>query len=635
MSTEDAEALTPQERQKIESDQQALLEAAQSLVQRQQEIERQLSADVRQVERAFADRLISPLLSEIADRYASDKLRAWLERLKAHFLLNLDRFRRRADRFVQQLEPLFGEPALADLQERFFEYQVNLVVDNSQLKHAPVVVEAAPNYRNLFGTIERVVDRFGRVVTNFTRIKAGSLLQANGGYLVFDILDALAEPYVWKELKRTLKRGSSEIEIYDPFALFTISGLKPQPIPLNIKLVVVGSPLLYHLLYLHDDEFREIFRIKADFETQIAPDLQAGQLYGQLVRKLSDREGLRPFDAAAVAELVRSAARLAEYKDKLTAEFSRICDLAREADFWAAEDRSARVTQAHVRKALAEQVYRSDLVACRIRELIADGTLLVDLQGAAVGQVNGLAVADLGDYAFAWPSRVTASVGVGTAGLINIERESHLSSSTFDKGMLILEGYLRNKYGRKRPLALTASLAMEQSYGGVEGDSASVAELLALLSAIAGVPLRQDVAMTGSINQWGRVQAIAAVNQKIEGFFDICRQLGLTGKQGVCIPAANVRNLVLRQDVVEAVEQGQFHVWPIENVDQALALASGLPAGDIAEEGSFHGRIARRLRQMSALLRKQRAASATPKVTAERIPTVPSPDPRPPLPGRG
>jgi len=634
ISPEEAEKLSPEELSHIEKSQEEMLEAARSVFQRQHELERQLNADVRQVERTFAGQLITPLLTEIADRYRNERLTKWLERLKAHFLLNLDRFQRRADRVLQQLEPLIGEPILADLQERFFEYQVNLLVDNGAQKQAPVILEGAPNYRNLFGTIERVVDRFGRVVTNFTRIKAGSLLQANGGYLVLDLLDALAESFVWKELKRTLKRGSAEIEIYDPFALFTISGLKPEPIPLRIKLVVIGHPLLYYLLYHYDEEFQEIFRFKADFDTEFTADAEAGRIYGGLVEKLRRQEDFPPFDAQAVATLVRFSSRVAEHQAKLTAVFSRICDVIREAAFWAKEDGAAVVASPHVERALGQQVYRANLIAAKIRELIREGTLLVSLQQASVGQVNGLAVADLGDYVFGWPTRITASVGLGTAGIVNIERESRLSGKTFDKGMLILEGFLRNTYARNYPLALCASLAMEQSYGGVDGDSASVAELLCLLSAVAGIPLRQDVAVTGSVNQRGEVQPIGAVNEKIEGFFDVCREAGLTGTQGVCIPEPNVKNLIIRPDVMAAVQRGEFHVWAIKHIDEGAELLSGLPAGSIEDGSSFHGRVESRLREMSERLKSDQHLPDEGRVLAlERTPEPPH-DPRPPLPGR-
>lgn len=633
ISNEEAQKLPPEELEQIDRRQKELLEATESIALRQQEVERQLNADVRNVERTFAARVIEPMLKEVSDRYENPKVQRWLDRLKAHFIKNLDRFRRRADRF-QPLDAVFGEPFLADIQERFFEYQVNLLIDNSAIEQAPVVIESAPNYRNLFGTVDRVVDRFGRVVTNFMRIKAGSLLRANGGYLVIDLEDALTEPFVWKELKRTIRSGAAEIEVYDPFAIFTVSSLKPEPIPLTVKLVVTGHPLLYHLLYLYDDDFREIFKVKADFDTEVSLDANAARVYGQLVRKLRDVEHIPAFDATAIGELLRASARMAADRGKLTAEFRRVVDLIREATYWASLEKAAVVSAPHVRRALNEQVYRADLTAARIREMVADGTLLIGLGEPKVGCINALTVADLGDYAFGWPVRLTASAGVGASGIINIERESRLSGRTFDKGMLILEGYLRNQYAREHPLALSASLAMEQSYGGIDGDSASVAELVCLLSVISGVPLRQDIAVTGSVNQWGQVQAIGGANEKVEGFFDVCREYGLSGKQGVCLPAANKKHLILRHDVAEAVAEGQFHIWPISRVDEGLALLAGIEAGDPQRDATFHGRVARRLTQMAAALKHQQAVPTERSlVPLERLPLVPT-DPRPPLPGR-
>ncbi|MCC7418903.1 MAG: AAA family ATPase [Planctomycetaceae bacterium] len=630
-----AQELSADEITRIERSQQELMEATEKILHKQQDIERELTADVQQVERAFAARVIEPMLTEIAERTSNEKVSRWLDRLKGYFLRNLDRFRRRAGKLqLQQIEELVGEPMQSDVQERFFEYQVNLLVDNSEFTHAPVVFEPVPNHRHLFGTIDRMVDRFGRVVTNFSRIKAGSLLRANGGYLVVEIEDLLTEPFVWKELKRALKSGATEIEVFDPFALFTVSSLKPEPIPLDVKLVVLGPPLLYHLLSLYDDDFREMFKVKADFDNQIPLDHRSGQIYGQLVRKLSQNEKVPPFDAPAVAELVRASARIAGDRRKLTAEFRRIVDVIHEAAYWASRDSATIVESKHVRRALEEQIFRSDLVAESIRNLIAEGTLLIDLGEPAIGRINGLAVADLGDYSFGWPSRVTASVGIGTAGLINIERESRLSGRTFDKGILILEGYLRNQYAREFPLALSASLAMEQSYGGIEGDSASLAELLCLLSAIANIPLRQDVAVTGSVNQCGQVQAIGAVNEKVEGFFDICQDAGLTGHQGVCLPAANTKHLVLRQDVLDAVRDGRFHLWPVATIDQAIGLLMGTDPGEIEREETVHGRVARRLREMTEKLKEVRGNVPLPTATTAFPIAIPSPDPRPPLPGR-
>lgn len=634
ISDEEAEKLTPDELKEIDQRQRDLMSIVERMAEKQNELEQQLNSEVRQVERSFANTLIDPIIAEIAQKYADGRVTQWLGRLKTFFLKNLDRFRRRADRIQKHaVDKVFGEPMEGDVQERFFEYQVNLLVSNRESNQAPVVIETAPTYRNLFGTVDRIVDRLGHVVTNFTRIRAGSLHRANGGYLVFHLADALAEPFVWRQLKRVLKSGQIAYEDYDPFSIFSVSALKPEPMPLDVKLVVLGHPLLYHMLYQYDEDFRDIFRIKADFDDELDHEMPAGLLYAQLIQRLSQDEPLPPFDAAAVGELVRISRRLAGDQRKLTAHFRRMIDLIREAAYWATKENATVVAASHVRQMLNERVFRSDMVAAKIHEMIDDGTLLISLAKPVSGQLNGLAVADLGDYMFGWPMRLTASVGVGAAGVINVERESRLSGRTFDKGMLILEGYLRSQYAGRHPLALSASLAMEQSYGGIDGDSASAAELLCLLSAIGQIPIRQEIALTGSINQRGEIQAIGGVNEKIEGFFDVCRDRGLTGQQGVCIPASNVKNLVLRHDVVEAISQNKFHVWSAERIDQILELFSGLPAGTIDEPDSFHGRVDLRLREMWKSLKsnrrgnRQRVSSDTPS------PELPS-DPRPPLPGR-
>ncbi|MEW4531065.1 ATP-binding protein [Maioricimonas sp. JC845] len=632
MSPEEVQQLTPEQIAELESHQEQLIQTAAKVLEQQMDIQKQLTSDVREVARQFARRLVEPLVSAIARQFDNDRLAEWFEALKADIIEHLDRFRETERMPAARLQAMMENHDLGE-QQRFLDYQVNVLVDNSDRDRPPVIIENAPNYRNLFGTIERVVDRHGRVTTNFTRIKAGSLLRANGGFLVFDITDALGEPFVWKELKRTLKSGQVEIETFDPFSMFTVSAIKPDPIPLNVKLVAAGPPLIYHLLCLYDEDFSRVFRVKADFDVEITREADAGQLYGQFVRKLSDSEGLLPFSAHAVAELVASGARLTDDRRKISTEFTHVGDFAREADYWARRDGADVVQAEHVRTAVDKRIYRSNLIATKIRELIADGTLIFDLEGTAVGQINGLAVANLGDYSFGRPSRVTASVGIGAAGIINIERESRMSGRTYDKGMLIIEGFLRNRYAKKHPVTLSASLAMEQSYGGIDGDSASVTELLCLLSAIGGIPLRQDIAVTGSINQWGEIQAIGGVNEKIEGFFDVCREAGLTGTQGVCIPHANVKNLVLRPDVVAAIEEGQFHIWAVKTFDEAAELFTGLPAGSIEDSDTFHGKVADRLELMIDTLKKQPTSAGSHLLWTPGMPTGLPPDPRPTLPG--
>jgi predicted ATP-dependent protease len=486
----------------------------------------------------------------------------------------------------------------------FLEYEVNVMVDNADTQSAPVLVETAPTYLNLFGAIERVVDRFGRLVTNFTRIKSGSLLRANGGYVIFNLEDALMEFGVWKTLKRTLKSGRIEMETYEPFALFATTGLKPEPIQIQTKVVVVGSPLLYHLLYLWDDEFREIFKVHADFRPTMELDAHHLLAYGQWVAQLCRQEGLPHFDHAAVERVVEFGARQAEDRQKVSASYAEVADLAREAAYWARKEDAQLVSARHVQHALEQRVFRSNRIEEEIRELITHGTILVDTDGSTVGQVNGLAVLQVGTHRFAHPARVTASVAMGRAGIVNIERESRLSGSIHDKGVLILAGYLRNRYGQDQPLTISASLCFEQSYAGVEGDSASSTELYALLSRLAGLPVRQDLAVTGSVNQWGDVQAIGGVNEKIEGFFDVCTVQGLTGKQGVLIPTANERNLLLRADVIEAVAQGKFHIYPIRTVDEGIELLTGIRAGTVAEEGTVNWLVRKRLHELATGLRE-------------------------------
>jgi len=469
----------------------------------------------------------------------------------------------------------------------FAEYEVNVMVDNSGTQGAPIVEETYPTYRNLFGSVERMMDRSGLWRTDFTKIKEGSLLKANGGYLVINATDALLEPGVWPALKRTLKTKRIEIQAYDPFFLFTTSSIKPEPIEVDVKVIMIGDDLSYRLMYRYDEDFNKIFKAKADFDTVMDRNQATINEYTGFIKKICQEENLKPFDRSSAAAVVEYGARLAGKQKKLSTRFHQISDLVREASYWADEKGSAHVTEKHVDLAIENRIERLNLVEDRIQEMIQDGQIMIDTEGAVVGQVNGLSIFDMGDYAFGRPSRITAKTSMGKAGVINIEREVEMSGPIHSKGVYILSGYLRGKYAQDKPLNMCASLCFEQSYSGVEGDSASSTEIYALLSSLSEVPIRQDIAVTGSVNQRGEVQPIGGVNHKIEGFFAVCKARGLTGSQGVIIPHQNVEDLMIRKNVVLAVQEGEFHIYPVKTVDQGIEILTGMKAGERKADGTY------------------------------------------------
>jgi lon-related putative ATP-dependent protease len=445
--------------------------------------------------------------------------------------------------------------------------------------------------------------------TDFTKIKSGSFLRANGGYLVLNALDVFIEPGVWIALKRTLRNRSMEMQSFDPFYLFTSSALKPEPIEARVKVVMIGDAYIYETLYYMDEDFKKIFKIKADFDSVMNRNEDSQLQYSTFIRKICQDEKLLPFDRTGVAAVIEYGVRLAGRQKKLSTEFHRITDVLREANYWAKKDGSGQVTEKHVDQAIAERIDRLRMIEDKIQEMIDEGIILIDSEGAKVGQVNGLSVYDLGEYSFGKPSRITAKTSMGKAGIINIEREADLSGRTHNKGVLILGGYLRGKYAQDKPLTLTASLAFEQSYSGVDGDSASSTEVYATVSSLANVPLRQDIAITGSVNQNGEIQPIGGVNQKIEGFFDVCRARGLTGKQGVIIPHQNVGDLMLRKDVVAAVQEGKFHVYPVVTIDRGIEILTGMPAGEKNPDGTYpsgtvNGLVDQKLRDLAKKMKE-------------------------------
>ncbi|UCE20212.1 MAG: AAA family ATPase [Gemmatimonadota bacterium] len=529
--------------------------------------------------------IIKRYIDDIREKFRYDKVEQYLVEVQESILGNIDLFRGK-EKEKEQEQNILGMMA-AQQGDPFLEYKVNLLVDNCDTKGAPIVFETNPVFKNIFGTIERVWDRLGQWRTDFTKIKAGSFLRANNGYLVLNALDALVEPGVWQGLKRCLKTHTIEIQSFDPFYMFTTSGMKPEAIETKVKVVMIGDPHLYELLYFRDEDFQKIFKVKADFDTVMDNIGKTPVQYAQFIRKLCQQEHLKPFDRTGVAEVVEYAVRLAGRQKKISVKFTQISDLIREASYWAEKERTKSVTAQHVDKALEEKYYRVRKIEDKIQEMIDEGTIMIDTRGKKVGQVNGLSVYNLGDYSFGKPSRITAETSMGRSGIINIEREAKLSGSTHDKGMLILGGYLRGKYAQDKPLTMSASICFEQSYSGVDGDSASSTEVYALLSSLSGLPLRQDIAVTGSVNQKGEVQPIGGVNQKIEGFFDVCRAKGLTGTQGVLIPHLNINDLMLRKDVVEAVKKGRFHIYAVKMIDEGIEILTGVEAGKRRKNGTF------------------------------------------------
>jgi lon-related putative ATP-dependent protease len=482
-------------------------------------------------------------------------------------------------------------------------YKVNLLVDHHNLNGAPVIFEDNPTYQNLIGRVEHLA-QMGALVTDFTLIKPGSLHLANGGFLILDARKVLQQPFAWDALKRSLL--SHQIRLEAPgqmLGLITTVSLEPEPIDLDIKVALIGDRLLYYLLSEIDPEFNELFKVQADFDEEMprTPDNQ--QLYARLIATLARKDQLKALDRGAVARIIEQSARLVGDSQRLSIQFNKIIDLLRESDYWASQGGSQTITIDHVQKAIDAQVYRADRVRERYQESIFRDTILIDTQGSKIGQVNGLSVLQLGDFSFGVPSRITARVRRGKGDVINIEREVDLSGPIHSKGVLILAGFLAARYSSEKPLSLSASLVFEQSYAGVEGDSASSAELYALLSALAETPINQSLAVTGSVNQHGEVQAIGGVNEKIEGFFDICKARGLTGDQGVLIPVSNVKNLMLRRDVVESVKDGNFQIYPVVDIDQGIELLTGIPAGISEEDGNYtentiNGRVQARLARL-------------------------------------
>ena len=529
--------------------------------------------------------MIAPLISDrinvLKKRYPDEKVVQYLEDVNEALLGDLDRFREAQPRRGEEEPPAYRK------REPFEEFSVNLILDNAESERVPVILEKSPSYKNLFGSLERVVDRFGYWRTDFTRIFSGSLLRASGGFLVARAMDVLMEPGVWVHLKRALRNGEIEITGFDPFYMMAGSGIKPEPIPLNVKVVLVGEPDIYHLLWRLDEDFKKIFKIKAEFDSVMPAGKRNLHNYFEFTRRVVDDEQLPTFDITGMQAIAEYGMKLAGRRNKLTTRFSAISDIIRESAFCARQRKASNVTRDDVYNAINQKRSRINLVEDKIQELFDNKTLLVSTSGSAVGQINGLSVYSIGEYSFGRPTRITASTSLGRAGVINIEREADLSGPIHNKGVLVLSGYLRQMFAQNKPLVMSASLTFEQSYSGVDGDSASSTEIYAILSSLSNIPIKQGIAVTGSVNQKGEIQPIGGVNEKIEGFFDVCKSRKLTGDQGVIIPHQNVMDLLLRPDVMEAINKGKFHIYPIKTINEGIEILTGLPAGKRLPDGSF------------------------------------------------
>lgn len=611
LSSEEVQGLSEEERKRLEAEVETLQGELQRIVQQVPSWQRETQEKLKELNREMANFAVGGLIDELREEYVGyPDIVDHLDAVQEDIVEN-------ARDFLQAGEQESNLPAVLRTANQESEagsplarrYRVNLVVDHSESDGAPVVYEDNPTYQNLVGRVEHRA-QMGALLTDFNLIKPGALHKANGGYLILEARNVLLQPYAWEALKRTLQSGEIRIEsLGQMLSLVSTISLEPDPIPLDIKVALYGEPLLYYLLYQLDPDFVELFKVEADFSERMDRDDGNQQLYAQMIATLVRQEDLQPFDSAAVASVIERSARMVGDAEKLSIRTRDITDLLREADYWAREAGNDTVRAENVQQAIQAQIYRADRIHERMQEAIQRDIVLVDTEGETVGQVNGLSVITLGNFAFGRPSRITARVRLGKGDVMDIEREVDLGGPLHSKGVLILAGFLGARYAGQQPLSLSASLVFEQSYGGVDGDSASSAELYALLSAIAEVPLRQSLAVTGSVNQHGVVQAIGGVNEKIEGFFDVCQARGLSGEQGVLIPASNVQHLMLRRDVVEAVEAGRFHVYPVETVDQGIEILTGLSAGKPDEAGTYpEGSINHRVKERLAELAEQRQA---------------------------
>jgi lon-related putative ATP-dependent protease len=618
MSREAYEALPADQQKKIDDGLEALNEELQGIMRLVRKDERTGRDSLRELDQKVAEFAARHLIDDACERWCQlNEMSDYLKSVLKDVVDNADDFKKSDE----ETPTMFMGMPVNQRQKgegAFQKYRINVIVDNSGLQGAPVVTETNPVVQNLVGRVEHQA-QFGALFTDFTMIKGGALHTANGGFLVLDARDVLLKPYAWDSLKRTMKTGEIRIEdIAQQLGFPTTASLDPEPIPFKAKIVLIGETFVYYLLYSQDPDFQELFKVKADFDSVVDRTPDNEKLYARFIARVVREHELPPFSADAVARVIEQTSRLVEDQRKMTTRFTDVHDLLSEAAYWARKASpnggAAVVEREHVQKAVDQKIYRSNRVEERIREMIADRTIMVDTQGAVVGQINGLSVSSIGDYMFGQPSRITATHRLGDGEVIDIEREVEMSGPIHSKGVLILAGYLGSRYAAERPLSLSARLVFEQSYSGVEGDSASCAELYALLSSLSGAPIQQRFAVTGSVNQRGQVQAIGGVNEKIEGFFAVCEALGLKGDETVLIPQSNVSNLMLSPKVQQAIAAGRFHIIPVTVIDEGISLLTGIPAGEPDADGTYpEGSVNRMVVDRLALLAEKAKEAARKK----------------------
>ena len=601
MSQEDFSNLPEEERDGLKQRAEKVQHAVNHGLAELRRLNKEAEEQTRRVDADLVRFTLTPLVDELQKEYAGHvQVVGYLDQVESDMVKDLEIFK------TDDKAPSAGAapPGFVGDEDPFIKYRVNDLVDNTSCVGAPIIFEHSPTYYNLFGRIDYRM-RYGTPATDHMMIKAGALHMANGGYLVLQARDLLTRALSWDALKRALRSKQIRVEnIGEQYSPLPSATLRPRPIPFEAKVVIVGRPDIMRLLQTHDEDFRKLFKVTAEFDNLMDRTDQNMARYASFVSARCRESGLRPFHNTAVARVIDHSSRLVAYQDKLTTRFMDVSDILTEADYWAGEDDAAVVMGEHVKRAIDQKEYRVSLTEDRLQEIIADNTIHISTQGQVLGQVNGLAVLSGGNHTFGKPSRITASVSLGRGQVVNVERETKLSGKIHDKGFMILKGYIQGQYGRDKPLSLSASIGFEQTYSEVDGDSASSTELYALISALAGLPINQALAVTGSVNQAGEVQAIGGATLKIEGFFNVCKTHGLTGDQGVIIPRDNVKNLVLKDEVVEAVEDGKFHIYAVSNVDEGIEVLTGVAAGRRAEDGAYpegtvHNLVEQRLHEMA------------------------------------